>query len=453
MCAPGAHRVSQFGASRLPLLGPIPVMGGESLSDPRRWAVHNEVMRQPGPAVGLDDVAELRALLRRRDRTARQIGLALLRSWSAGDLDDVGARAVLEAAGGSYPTLQGSLEHPAELLARMLWDAPQRVEVVDVARVYLVAGERARRALVHLLALRGDADGLEGLEFVVGEEAPAELLPVPTTPLLDPLLGHPDRARVADLLAGLLPRSGWTWHAADLLVRLESAGASSDRARAILMARVTSAAAELVDACNRGALVDPRSGDGARTERQALASLVWLLDELADQDVDATLAAMLGSSDPRVAAMAAARLLGRGAPVAPERLELIARDPVARADLHDGLVALSPPDAGQLDEVQVAEGELARWLCDITELGRVPDEMEPIATVPHPGEPSRRLHLFRFRMRAPHWSAARGWMVGIGGTHTYSCYSAEDECSLADHVTALLAALAEWPDRRDDGAA
>jgi hypothetical protein len=410
-------------------------------------------MRQPDPSVGLDDVAELRALLRRRDRAARQIGLALLRSWSIDDLDDVGARAVLEAAGGSYPILSGSLEHPAELLARMLWDAPMAVPVADVVRVYVVAGERARRALIHLLALRGDADGLGGLEFVVGAGASAELLPTLTTPLLDPLATHPDRVRVTELLSTVLARPGWTWHAADLLARSEAESPGEPDARRRLLEQVEACAGVLVDACNRAALGDPRSGDAARSERQSLASLVWLLDELAEQDPGPTLAAMLGSSDPRVAAMGAARLLGRGEPVAPERLVLIARDPVACADLHDGLLALAPDDADLLDQVQVAQGELARWLSDVTELGRVPDEMEHLRTVAHPTDAEHRLHLFRFRMRAPHWSAARGWMVGVGGTHTYTCYAAEDECSLAEHVTALLAALAEWPDRRADGAA
>lgn len=410
-------------------------------------------MRQPGPTVGLDDVAELRALLRRRDRAARQIGLALLRSWSVDDLDDVGSRAVLEAAGGSYPTLSGSLEHPAELLVRMLWNAPTSVPVADVVRVYVVAGERARRALIHLLALRHDAEGLTGLEFVVGADAPSELLPVPTTPLLDPLVDHPEPTRVTELLLAVLGRQGWTWHAADLLARMEAAGPSSPEVRRRMLDHVDACAGVLVDACNRAALSDPRTGDAARSERQSLASLVWLIDELADQDPGATLSAMLGSSDPRVAAMGAARLLGRGQPVAPERLVLIARDPVARADLHDGLVAMAPDDADLLDRVQVAEGELARWLSDVTELGRVPDELEHVTSVAHPTRAEQRLHLFRFRVHAPHWSAARGWMIGVGGAHTYTCYSAEDECSLEEHVTALLASLAEWPDRRADGAA
>ena len=365
----------------------------------------------------------------------------------------VGARAVLEAAGGSYPMLPGSLDHPAELLVRLLWDDPTLVPVADVVRVYVVAGERARRALVHLLALRCDDDGLEGLEFVAGPDAPVELLPVPTTPILDPLADHPDPARVTDLLCRLLARPGWTWHAADLLGRREAAGPSGPEVRRGIMDRVEAAAVDLVDVCNRSALGDPRAGDAARGERQSLASLVWLLDELTEQDVGPTLAAMLGSSDPRVSAMGAVRLVGRGEPVAPERLVLIARDPVARADLHDGLVAVAPDDADRIDQVQVAEGELARWLCDVTELGRVPDEMEHVTTVAHPEVAGDRLHLFRFRMRSPHWSSARGWMIGVAGAHTYTCYAAEDECSHADHVTAVLTALADWPDRRADGAA
>jgi hypothetical protein len=406
-----------------------------------------------GPTVGLDEVAELRALLRRRDRAAREIGLALLRSWSGDDLDRVGARAVLEASGGSYPSLPNSFDHPAELLARLLWDVPTLVPTSDVVRVYLVAGERARRALVHLLALRADGDALDALEFVAGDDAPVERLPVPTTPLLDPLEHHPDRDRVVGLLVRLLPRTGWTWHAADLLARLQHPEPSDAATRARILAALHAAAEHLVDLCNRAALGDPRAGDPARSDRQALASLVWLLDELAEQDPAPTLATMLGSADPRVAAMAAARLLGRGEPVAPERLVLIARDPVARADLHDGLVALAPADADRFDGVQVAEGELARWLSDVTELGRVPDEMEHMTSLSHPSVGDSRVHLFRFRMHVPHWSAARGWMVGMVSDQAYSAYAAEDECSLAEHVTTMLAALAEWPDRRADGAA
>lgn len=433
-------------------------------------------MRRPRhPTIGLDDVAELRSLLRRRDVAARRVGLALLRSWSAQDLDVVGARAVLEAAGGSYPSLPGEHDHPAELLATLLWGRPDTVPVIDVVRVIVVAGERARRALLHLLALRGDDEGLSGLESLVSAGTPVELLPTPTTPLLDPLLAHPRRDRVTSLLVELLTRPGWTWHAAGLLARLESTDPSSAERRGDVLEAVTTQVLTLVDVCNRASLGDPRTGDPARSEREALATLVVVLDVLPELDASTALAALLGSADPRVAALGATRLLARGAPVAPERLELIARDPLARADLHDGtagtpaLAALARLD--RLDDVAVHEGVLVRWLADVTELGRAPDEVEHVATVAlaaptDSAEPDELdvpravgssvpevLHLYRFRMNAPHWSSARGWMIGVAGAHTYSCYAAEDECDLDGHVRAVLTALAEWPDRRADGAA
>ncbi len=430
---------------------------------PALGCAHNADMGQPWPTVGLDDVAELRALLRRRDRAARQIGLALLRSWSVHDLGAIGSLAVLEASAGTYPSLPGDSEHPAEMLAQLLCQEPLSVPVADVVRVYVMAGERVRRALVHLLALRADDEGLDGLESILEVDASAPPAPVPTTELLAPLLDHPHRERVCGLLVDVLVLPGWAWHAAGLLVQLERRSPSEPATRELLMRRVESAATSLIDACNRGALRDRRSGDPARGERESLMALMALVDELAEQDQRSTLGAMLGSSDPRVAAMGAVRMVARHEPVAPERLGLIARDPVARADLHDGLRSVDADGAATLDPVSVAEGELVRWLSDVTELGRTPDEIEHVATVPARATgsaavqstpmASEPMHLFRFRMHAPHWSAARGWMIGAAGATAYSCYAAEDECAVPQHVTAILEALAEWPDRRADGAA
>lgn len=415
-------------------------------------------MQGADPTVGVDDVAELRALLRRRDRAARMIALALLRSWSAHDLDETGALAVLEAAGGTYPSVDGSPEHPAEMLVQLLWRAPAAVSVADVLDAYVPAGERARRGLIHLLALRRDSGGLAGLEFVFGPDSAAKVLPVPTMPLLDPLEDHPDRERVVELLIGVLARDGWTWHAADLLARLESSSPSTAPVRQRIVATAAEVAVPLVDRCNRAMLERSRSSDPVRVERQTLAALMWLLDTFTDSDPPAVLSLMLGSSDPRVAAMGAARLHQRGVAVAPERIGLIARDPAARVDLSDSWpdIALeaSPGDATTLElfsPVSLAEGELVRWLGEVTELGRAPDELEYVTTVPSPARPADRLHVFRFRMRSPHWSAARGWMLAIGGAHTYTCYTAEDEGTVEEQVTAMLSALAQWPDIDDGG--
>ncbi len=403
-------------------------------------------MHGAGPTVGVDEVAELRALLRRRDTAARKIALALLRSWSVHDMDDTGARAVLEAAGGAYPSVDRSPEHPAELLAQLLWQSPGAVQVADVLRVYVLAGERARRALIHLLALRRDPGALVGLEFVFGPDGATKVLPTPTTPLLDPLEDHPDRERVVDLLVTVLARDGWSWHAADLLARLEVSTPSLPEVRTRIVQTLCAVAAPLVDTCNR-AMLEQTPSDVARVERQTLAALMWLLDVFSEVETPTLLTVMLGSADPRVAAMAAPRLHTRGVTVAPERIMLIARDPVARVDLNDAW-----PTA-EFDPVALAEGELVRWLGDVTELGRAPDEIEFVETVACPGSPGDDLHVFRFRMRSPHWSSARGWMIAMSGARTYTCYAAEDEASVGEHVRAMLNALAQWPDSRDDGAA
>jgi hypothetical protein len=426
------------------------------------------VKRQPQPSVGLDDVAEVRALLRRRDVAARQLGLALLRSWSADDLDAVGARAVLEGAAGTYAALPGIHDQPAQLMAELLCGRPQLVEVADVLRVFLMAGERTRRTFLHLLALRGDHDGLEALEILFGDQHPAELVPTPGPGALDPLLVHPERSRVRRLLIDLLDRRGWCGHAAGLLTSLELVEPADEGVRAGIVEAATAQAIELVDVCNRAALGDPREGDPVRTERGALVAVVRLLDTHDDLDQRHALLHLLGSSDPRIAALGASRLIRRGDRVAPERLALIARDPIARADLHDGIGAVGAgATAAWADDVELHEGRMVRWLADVTELGRAPDEIEHVAVVALPDDPSGRsthpsmahlraanlLHVFRFRMHAPHWSSARGWMIGIAGAHTSTGYRAEDECSIDEHVQDILATLAEWPDRRADGAA
>lgn len=437
-------------------------------------------MGHPDPVVGVDQVAELRSLFRRRDRAARQLGLALLRAWSPADLDATGARAVLEAAGGSYPPIDGELTDPAELLAQLLWGAPQLVVPADVLRVYVVAGVRARRALVHLLARRGGVAGLAGLEVLIGEYADPDTVPDPTTPLLEPLLTHQDLDRVVALLIVQLARPAWRWHAADLLGRiLRSNGVSRDRLDA-LCHELAAAVEQLVDRCDAAAGSDRRGGDPARDARETLAAMAALVARLdAEAPVGEAAAAleravlrMLGSADPQVAALAAVQRVRSAAAIAPERLSLLARDPIARVTLFEGIgdsvesLRLHDPN---YDELAIAEGHLVRFLSEVTELGRAPDEIEFVQHAPvggpiddngaddqgaeGSGAGAATVQVFRFRMHAPHWSSARGWMIGATGAFTTTCYHAEDDATVAEHVEAMRISLEEWPDQRADGAA
>jgi len=390
---------------------------------------------------------------------ARQVAYGLLDAWSGDDLDELGARAVLEAAAGSYPHVHGDHRHPGECLARVLWEVPRLVPADEVLRAFLIAGDRARRALLHLLALRRDHDGLEALESVFAPHGPRELLPVAMMPVLDPLLEIGQRDRVVALLCTALLREGWTWHAADLLSKLQLTGRPRVEEQAVILRAAARMVDDLVDACDRG-YAAAVSSDYGRRHRESIECVARLIDRLTEADRRDVLHRMLASADPRVSAIGATRLVALGAPLASERLELIARDPVARADLYDGLRRAGDLSALQevVDQVGVHEAMLARWLSEVTELGRAPDEMEFLDTRTGPASPERTgdgsvLYLFRFRLRSPHWSSARGWMIGVAGPWVGSCYASEDEHDLDGHVEAIRTSLTTWPGRREDGAA
>lgn len=422
-----------------------------------------------GLVIGADEVAELRSLLRRRDVAARQLALGIMASWSGGTMDAAAGRAVLEACSSSYPSVARDTSHPAEALARLLWAQPHLVPVGDVLRVFVVSGDRARRALLHLLALRCDDEGLRGLEFLCGPDGPDEPLPVPTTPLLDPLLEHPDVARLVAILVALAPRRGWTWHVAGLLGDLQSSGRLGIELRSTVITGLAPLVAATVDACDRACMTGRDATDqmdSSRADRERLGALARLLVALPDEASIAPLHRLLGSADPRVSAIGAVSLVQRRCEVGADRFEMLARDPAALAVLHAGLVAIDAtcliPDRFLEPEV-LAQADLVRWLSGVTELGRAPDEMEPIATCQvrvdgaddglggTSGVYDAEVHLFRFRMRAPHWSHARGWMIGTAGEWTYSCYAAEDELSIDDHIESVRDAAAAWPDPPHSG--
>jgi hypothetical protein len=417
-----------------------------------------------GDVIGADDVVELRSMLRRRDAVVRQVALATLSTWQADELDATAARAVLDAAGANYPSVPRDNSHPAELLARLLWPVPELVSVADVLRVYLVAGERARRAFLHLLALRGDDDALHGLEFLLGLDGPADLLPVPTSPVLDPVLAHPDVTRLVQMLLTLAPRRGWTWHVTAMFHHLLDADRLGVENRARIIGGLGPLVDATVDACDRLWQPAPRTGDdldASRSDRERLGALVRLLVAMPDATAVRPLWRVLASADPRVSVLGAVALVRRGQHVAPDRFEVLARDPSTLHTLHTGLAALDAtclvPERYLEPEV-LAASQLVTWLSGITELGRAPDEIEPVATRHvriegaddglggNSGVYDAEVHLFRFRMRAPHWSHARGWMIGTAGEWTYSCYAAEDEQSLDGHIESVRLAASQWPD-------
>jgi diadenosine tetraphosphatase ApaH/serine/threonine PP2A family protein phosphatase len=114
------------------------------------------------------------------------------------------------------------------------------------------------------------------------------------------------------------------------------------------------------------------------------------------------------------------RSLQAGEDPHPGHLERFAADRGTRKVLYEALVhhekqSLFP--AAHLTQESMAEADLAAWLNHPNELGALPDEIELMATLPSPGDETRRYFVFRFRMNDPHWAAKDGWLAGVAGPY------------------------------------
>jgi len=390
----------------------------------------------------------VRELLRRKDSSVRREALDVLDSWSGRACTPTAVEAALDSSTLVYPEVPGVVAHPNEMWVRLLWPHPATVPAREVLRVYGLAGDRVRRALLHLLALRADDDALEALVELLGDERRATQLPTPSYVTLTPVLEHPDALRLVPALVELSTRPGWAWEAAGALRQMEMDGRLGHAQRRAVVAGVVPVVRTLVDSCDRASALSGERVDVARADRERLRVLASLLAVMPGEESSLALYRMLSSADPKVAAHAAVALVARSEPVAPERLELVARDAVARVDLYEGFMAegvlTEVPELFD-DKVAMAEAELVRWLSAPTELGRHPDEIEyvgPYTVVTDDGP--ELLHLFRFRMRAPHWSSPRGWLIGAAGRWAHSVYLSEDDCPLDAHVAQLLDSVATW---------
>lgn len=448
---------------------------------------------ESAPVLTVDEVESVRSRLRRSDEESRRAALAAIDGWDGRVVSPAAADSLLRAVTLAYPWVRNPRVDPASRLARALFAAPRAVDVHAVEAAYLVSGERVRRLLLHLLALRRDDDGVGSLVFLLGPDGPADLLPLPVAGMLAPVLSAERAADLVPVLVHLAGRTGWAWHAADLLEDLVVDGrVSGDQQRSIARG-LAPVVASIVAACDRATLPVPAQAKGAdsadaadpagpdrlwvrvehpvgrvgrdqsRADRFRLHSLVSLMGQLAPTVAEPVLRSVVASADPRVAAVGAVEMVSLGGAVAPDRLDLIARDPEARAELLDGLRRI-----GRLEDLASrwrtaaarAEAELVRWLADDTELGRAPDEIEPVVVMAVGDHPDDGVvHLFRFRMRSPHWSSARGWMIGAAGpfdgdgsevdgfdSFAVSVYAAEDDDDHDGHLDALLDSLGLWPD-------
>lgn len=424
------------------------------------------------------DIEDVQALMRASDPARRSEAVATLRSWLGAGLGADAARAALRAAGVSYPWVPGVPEDTSELFVHLLWGDPAVVDVAELERAYVFCAERGRRAVMRTLALRADGAALDAVEHLLEADGSEESLPAPSRGMLLPLLSVRDVDRLAPLLVALVLRRGWSEHAAEMITEMCRRGLLDARRSEEVSAALLPVIHSLADACDRrcaprtlgtqhreaASVIDP-----ARVDRRRMLALLPLLEHLPGAAASIGLRRVLACADPRVAAVAAIALLGRGEVVGDDRIALLCRSPLARVLLTEALSsaqrAFQLPSSA-LSPTAVAEAHLVTWLASPTELRCEPDEVEHRGVVPaHRDWGPGLLHVFAFRVNAPHWVAERDWMIAavgpfdpssalvplaVDGFAVHSLYEPEAAMDHEDHVrgiTRSLCAIREDPTR------
>jgi hypothetical protein len=376
--------------------------------------------------------------------------VGIISSWDSDSLIGFDPLELLAAATERYPCIANEASRPTEQLARLLWNRPHSVSTAAVVDSVLQADQHARWAMIRLLVLRQDSQGVQAVQFLLSMDGFVDVLTPPSYAVFDPLLqyssaeGHEERldlSTLAQVFAGLLIRPGWTCQIAAFLQQLQQDGRLEGSARRQVLASASALASTIV--ANSNAAIGYRTAvDSNADALHTLTCLARLLASFHRPDEHSPLYRMLGSADPLVSVIGVVALVDCGLRVGSDRIQVLARDPRTLAPLFRELDALGAAEIIPLHyrvPHKLALSELVEWLSDESELGRPPDEIEWLGTLQQ-----EDLELFRFRMSAPHWSCQRGWMIGVAGAWTHSCYFAEDELTTEEHIQNLQVAVENW---------
>ncbi len=205
--------------------------------------------------------------------------------------------------------------------------------------------------------------------------------------------------------------------------------------------------------------------DAYQEHREPAGVMIDLIGYLDASEVRGVLRKCLTLRDTKLKYFAAMHLLRLGETVDAGQIAPLAADGEVRGFMHDkltsmGKLALMP--AKYRTQEALAEANMVQWLVYPTELARVPDEIELMATVAA-GKTNKDevIYLFRFRTQPPHWAAKNGWMTGIagpfprggppsatGGGYTFSSFQKWESATPDEHVKAIVDLLDKARDQR-----
>lgn len=396
------------------------------------------------------ELSEVRLLLRQPHLAARRVAVGIISSWDADSLLSVDPLELLAAATERFPCIAHEASRPTEQLAKLLWSRPHSVSTAAVVDSVLQADQHARWAMIRLLVLRQDSQGVQAIQFLLSMDGFVDVLTPPSYAVFDPLLQYSsaedhehllDLSALAQGFAELLIRPGWTCQIAAFLQQVQQGGRLDGTAGRQVLATASALASTIVADCN-AAIGQRLAVESGADALQTLTCLASLLASFHRPGEHSPLYRMLGSADPLVSVIGVVALTDCGMKVGSDRIEMLARDPRTLSPLFHALDDLG--EAGIIPlkyrtSRNLALSELVEWLSEESELGRPPDEIEWLGTWNEDD-----LELFRFRVSAPHWSYQRGWIVGVAGAWTHSCYFAVDEMTTEEHIHNLQLAVENW---------
>lgn len=400
---------------------------------------------------------------RMREKAVRRIA----RLGRAGFTPEQGVL-VLKASSLPYPPRRDPADDTAVDLIRAALAVPYPEYLPHVIARYPHWGKRGRAEAMTLLMRIDDRRAAEAVVEIVRRHGPAG--EVPRLPL-GLYATQPQHTEVffPELLAHLGdPKLGFP--IASLALAFASAtqlepGLLEPHADAIL-ALYAKRRTKLVSAQRPGGIAWQWEANYNRRRWQA-GVLLDLLGHVRTSAVETELRRALDEYvDARPRMNAALSLLRLDADVDATTIAEIATSAEARKWLFDGLQKLERFHLYPTDykaQAALAESDLVNWLIHPTELGRAPDAVELIQSVPFDTETEAGwvdYYLFRFRTEAPHWAARYGWIAGVSGPFlrkdrptvqalgdTFSTFTPWDRKTRAEHVDDVRELMKTWRER------
>jgi hypothetical protein len=345
-----------------------------------------------------------------------------LERWAKVGFPGGAGRLILEHAARSFPSSNQYPETPNEQLIRLLWNRKTTVSGDDVESVFPDLDEACRVSAIRLMAELGTRTASESLGRLLSQCTESRL-PNAMWPFLLPLERNPrDPDVLVPPLLGLLADTDGAGavHAALLAyAKADLLNPAQSRVCGQIASGQTSRALDTV-----GRILTERGLAGrwdddyvsAKIDAGLLLDLLGRLDRSSSMSV---LEDAVRAPEPWIKLWGALGLLRGGESVSPEIFRQVAEWPDCRIALARELQAedraeLFPVDF--LNQPSLAEAAMVDWLRFPTELGRAPDEIRQLQSLPvETDEGIADLYVFAFRTHPPHWLSEKDWVVGLAG--------------------------------------